>query len=270
MTLVMVFAVLGALAGCGSSKPASAPSSAATAASSQNLLSRCVHAWNESAGQEEHMKIAGEAHPSQVATVAIFSGSEKTYDLLRGQEGANPAAWATIAPGACMVVANFTIFVQQASGSWVVPSDTPGDPKSFQTIAENGETWSEEHANASVTPQRNISLETANGQTPKPPGEEGKLTVMGSDRAFQITAQEVGGYDYEEKQKTEAELAGNQTSTRELEKGKQSSTTPTTSTEPTKTTPTKPTQETEVCTPTDEKFGDARLGKLCRSTANRL
>jgi hypothetical protein len=216
------------------------------------------------------MKIAGEAHPSQVATVAIFSGSEKTYDLLRGQEGANPAAWATIAPGACMVVANFTIFVQQASGSWVVPSDTPGDPKSFQTIAENGETWSEEHANASVTPQRNISLETANGQTPKPPGEEGKLTVMGSDRAFQITAQEVGGYDYEEKQKTEAELAGNQTSTRELEKGKQSSTTPTTSTEPTKTTPTKPTQETEVCTPTDEKFGDARLGKLCRSTANRL
>jgi hypothetical protein len=257
-TLAMVPAVL--MAGCGSSKPTPSPSTAAPTASSQNPLARCVRAWNEGAGQEERMKIAGEARPSQVATVAVFSGSERTYDLLRGQEGANPAAWATIEPGACMVVANFTIFVQQPGGSWVVPSDTPGDPKSFQPIAENGEKWSGEHANVSVAPQRNISLETANGQTPKSPGGEGKLTVAGSDRAFQMTAQEVGGYDYAEKQKTEAELAGNRTSAHE--QGKQSRTTPTAPVKPTKTPSMKSAQETEVCTTTDEKFGECKAGEI--------
>jgi hypothetical protein len=163
------------------------------------------------------MRIAGAAYPSDVATVVTYGGTERTYDVIAGEEGAHPAAWVTIEPDACMVVASFTIVVQQPGGSWAEPSDTPGYTRYFQPIAVHGETWSSEHANVRVIPQRNPSLETADGQTPRPPGEEGKLTAMEGDQAFQMTAEEVAGDDYAEKQKTEAELAENQTWAREQE-----------------------------------------------------
>lgn len=261
-TLAMVLVLFGGVAGCGSSKPPAPASVAATTVLARSPISRCVRAWNEGAGEKQHMRIAGEAYPSDVATIATYGGTATTYDTLAGAEGANPAAWVTIEPGACIVVASFTIIVQQPDGSWAEPGDTPGYTRYFQPIAANGETWSTEHANVTVSPQHNIALETAGGQTPRPPGAEGKLTVMGGDQAFEMTAQEVAGDSYAEKQKTEAELVEDKTWAREQEQGKQSSTTPTPSTETTEAAPTKSAQETEVCTPVDAKFGECKAGEI--------
>ncbi len=195
-TLAMMFVVLGGVVGCGSSKPASPLSTAATTPVAQSPLTRCVQAWNNGvavastpgSGRDE---VGTQAYSSHVATVAIYAGSETAYV---GSE--------SIRPGACMVIAGYSIWIQEPNGLWASArigeaSISPEGEGPFRSIGREVETWSVEHANVWVAPTLG----------PGEPGSEndGKLTAMDGKSPFQMTPKEVGGEDYAEHQKAEAE-----------------------------------------------------------------
>lgn len=96
-TLTIVFALLVGVAGCGSSKPksVSSPSTAATIASIQSPLSRCVQAWNANITSPSGHEIAqADAREGDTgAYMFLFSGGQCGLQIGKLAE----AVWADIA-----------------------------------------------------------------------------------------------------------------------------------------------------------------------------
>lgn len=185
-TICAALALLGIMAGCGSSKPAS-PSAAATKASAESPLSQCVQSWNNGSGGDTSSSgrnnIGTEAYYSHVATVAIYVGQEMTYLSSAG----------SIHPGACMVIAGYSVWIQMTSSLWEIGPHLASGVY-FRSFESEAETWSVNHANVRVAPEL----------LPSEPESEnnGKLTAMDGQSPFQMTAEDVGHENYTEKQET--------------------------------------------------------------------
>jgi hypothetical protein len=155
-----------------------------------------VQAWNNGAADtatkaDARIEVGGASEDTHVATVAIYTGY-KTVSLPYG----------SVHPGACIVIDGLAVWVQEPNGLWATQrigyeSLYLERREPFPFIRKEAKTWTLEHANVSVAPEL----------LPSEPESEnnGKLTAMEGKSPFQMTAEEVGGDHYAEKQKTEAE-----------------------------------------------------------------
>jgi hypothetical protein len=187
-----------------------------TTAQLRSALTRCVKAWNATAGQQDFAAVAQEAYRSHRAAVEVYVDAETTYVTQFGTGFTDKTADLAVSPGACIVFAfgsYGSYFVQQSDGSWLEASSARYGPGPY-------EAWgtTEVNANAGV-----ISTETLGGFSGG--------TLYGGNvggAAIQLTAERLHGFDYvealihEKEHRTEAkpsaaECAGCQPSSSEAQ-----------------------------------------------------
>ncbi len=168
----------------------------------RSALSRCLTAWNESAGAANLTAVAEGAYRSHEAAVAAYAGTETTYVTQFGTGLTDKTADIAVPPGACIVgvfgprrgfvlTALDSDYVQQSDGSWLQADSI--HPEGATEL----EPWAATNANVSV-----VSIETANGLS------GGTLAAREGAQAIDLTADSLHGKDYAEALQDEKEHHG--------------------------------------------------------------